>query len=107
MEELLRLYEDWRGCAPQSVEQLPGAGSNRTYYRFWDAEGDSLIGVVGTSREENEAFIYLAGHFGQKRLPMPRVVADEPFVLFANRFGASQPVRRAVGRPRKRRTLRS
>ena len=53
MEELLRLYEDWRGCAPQSVEQLPGAGSNRTYYRFWDAEGDSLIGVVGTSREEN------------------------------------------------------
>ena len=21
MEELLRLYEDWRGCAPQSVEQ--------------------------------------------------------------------------------------
>lgn len=75
MEELLRLYEDWRGCAPQSVERLPGAGSNRTYYRFWDAEGDSLIGVVGTSREENEAFIYLAGHFGQKRLPMPRVVA--------------------------------
>ena len=57
------------------MEQLPGAGSNRTYYRFWDAEGDSLIGVVGTSREENEAFIYLAGHFGQKRLPMPRVVA--------------------------------
>ena len=48
MEELLRLYEDWRGCAPQSVEQLPGAGSNRTYYRFRDAEGDSLIGVVGT-----------------------------------------------------------
>lgn len=31
--------------------------------------------MVGTSREENEAFIYLAGHFGQKRLPMPRVVA--------------------------------
>ena len=76
MEELLRLYEDWRGCAPQSVEQLPGAGSNRTYYRFRDAEGNSLIGVVGTSREENEAFIYLARHFGQKRLPMPRVVAD-------------------------------
>ena len=75
MEELLRLYEDWRGCAPQSVEQLPGAGSNRTYYRFRDAEGNSLIGVVGTSREENEAFIYLARHFGQKRLPMPGVVS--------------------------------
>ena len=70
---MLRLYEDWRGCAPQSVEQLPGAGSNRTYYRFWDAEEDSLIGVVGTSREENEAFIYLAGHFGQKRLPVVRL----------------------------------
>lgn len=108
MEELLRLYEDWRGCAPQSVEQLPGAGSNRTYYRFRDAEGNSLIGVVGTSREENEAFIYLARHFGQKRLPMPGCGCfDEPFVLFANRFGASKPVRRAVGRPRKRRTLRS
>ncbi len=72
---MLRLYGEWRGCAPQSVEQLPGAGSNRTYYRFGDAGGDSLIGVAGTSREENEAFIYLAGHFGRKGLPVPRVVA--------------------------------
>ena len=75
MEELLRLYEDWRGCAPQCVEQLPGAGSHRTYYRFTDAEGTTLVGVVGTSFEENEAFIYLARHFGQKNLPVPQVVA--------------------------------
>ncbi len=75
---MLRLYGDCKGRAPHSVEQLPGAGSNRTYYRMRDDGGASLIGVVGTSREENEAFIYLAGHFGQGGLPVPSVVAVSP-----------------------------
>lgn len=75
MEKLLRLYERLKSRAPQSMERLPGAGSNRVYYRFMDANGTSLIGVQGTSREENEAFIYLSSHFGRLRLPVPCIVA--------------------------------
>lgn len=75
MEKLIKLYESWHGAKPVHTERLKGAGSNREYYRLADAEGHSVIGVVGTSRDENHAFIYLAGHFGQRKLPVPQVLA--------------------------------
>lgn len=34
-----------------------------------------MIGVIGTCREENDAFIYLADHFNSKGLPVPEVLA--------------------------------
>ena len=40
-----------------------------------DAKGASLIGVRGTSSEENHAFIYLSKHFRSKQLPVPEVYA--------------------------------
>ncbi len=49
-------------------------GSNRVYTRETDAEGHSIIRVVGTNREENRAFIYLARHFEAKGLPVPHVL---------------------------------
>ena len=75
MERLLRLYEAWKGCPAREVERIPGAGSNRTYYRMTDAGGATVIGVVGTSREENEAFFYLSSHFVSCGLPVPDVRA--------------------------------
>ena len=35
-----------------------------------------MIGVSGTSIEENEAFIYMAKHFRGKGLPVPQVYAS-------------------------------
>ena len=75
MEHLKRLYCSWKGEEPFSVERLPGAGSNRVYYRLWAADGTSVVGVVGTSRDENDAFIYLSGHFSRCGLPVPQVMA--------------------------------
>lgn len=75
MQRLLELYKSWRGEEPCSVEKLPGAGSNREYYRLTDAEGRDVIGVTGTSRDENNAFVYLSGHFAHRRLAVPRVMA--------------------------------
>ena len=63
MEQLLELYKNWKGSNPSNVEKLAGAGSNREYYRMFDEDGDTVIGVIGTSRDENHAFIYLAKHF--------------------------------------------
>ena len=75
MEQLLKLYQKWRGQEPAQTEKLPGAGSNRAYYRLSDKDGQSVIGCVGTSRDENHAFIYLAQHFTLRRLPVPEVLA--------------------------------
>ena len=75
MDKLLALYKQWRGTTPANVQQLPGAGSNRTYVRMTDAEGESVIGVIGTSRDENHAFVYLTRHFTQRRLPVPKILA--------------------------------
>lgn len=75
MQQLQALYEEWCGKRPTKVERLPGAGSNRVYYRLFDKTGQSVIGVVGTSRDENQAFVYLAQHFSQCQLPVPQVLA--------------------------------
>lgn len=60
---------------PATCTQLPGAGSNRVYYRMTAPHGGSVIGVVGTSREENHAFITLSRHFVSRHLPVPKVLA--------------------------------
>ena len=75
MEQLLELYMNWKGSRPSNVEKLAGAGSNREYYRLYDEEGNAVIGVIGTSRDENHAFIYLAKHFEKRRLPVPHLLA--------------------------------
>ncbi len=75
MQQLLELYRKWRGADPATTEQLPGAGSNRNYFRLTDEQGKSVIGVIGTSRDENHAFVYLARHFNKRKLPVPAVLA--------------------------------
>lgn len=75
MHKLLDLYCKWAGAKPVGAERLSGAGSNREYYRLTAADGQTVIGVIGTSRDENHAFVYLCRHFTQRRLPVPSVLA--------------------------------
>lgn len=75
MEKLLSLYRKWNGAEPADVRQIPGGGSNRTYYRLTDHDGQTAIGVMGTSRDENRAFIYLTEHFTRRKLPVPKILA--------------------------------
>lgn len=106
MEQLIRLYEQWAGGKPATIEKVKGAGSNRIYYRLTDDAHHSVIGVVGTSREENHAFICLAKHFGQRQLPVPEILAasdDEMRYLqtdlgHVSLFDAIQGGREAGGR---------
>lgn len=67
------LYIKKFGVAPESVIQLTQAGSNRRYFRLRGVE--TVVGVAGTSVEENEAFIYLSRHFYSRGLNVPRVIA--------------------------------
>lgn len=75
MDKLIELYTEWAGAEPAGVEKLPVQGSNRAYYRLTDADGMSVVGCVGTSRDENHAFIYLARHFAKRRIPVPKLLA--------------------------------
>ena len=75
MEQLQQLYKQYTGKEPATCQPITGSGSNRDYYRLSDDEGHSVIGVIGTSRDENHAFIYLAHHFTRRQLPVPEVLA--------------------------------
>lgn len=72
-EELKRLYRVYTGSEAQDITELPSSGSNRRYFRLNGTP--TLIGVSGTSVEENKAFIYMAAHFRKKGLPVPEVYA--------------------------------
>lgn len=75
MERLKTLYNETFGCEPDCVEKLAAAGSNRQYYRMYAEDGTSVIGVIGTSRDEDHAFITIAKHFEKRKLPVPKVLA--------------------------------
>ena len=76
MEELKKLYKETTGFNVSGAEAIAGSGSNRQYYRMHGPDGSTLIGVVGTSRDENHTFCYLAQHFTERRLPVPAIVAQ-------------------------------
>ena len=70
-EDLQNLYQTYLGEVPEEIVELPSSGSNRRYFRLTGTQ--KLIGVYGTSKEENEAFLYMAAHFRKKGLPVPEV----------------------------------
>lgn len=71
------LYKSFTGHVCEAIEPLTAAGSNRQYFRLRGADPaePTLIGVIGTNRDENEAFLYLADTFAKLDLPTPRVLA--------------------------------
>ena len=68
------LYKEWAGTDPLSTVRLTGDGSNRVYYRLSSDKG-SVIGAVGTSADENRAFVALAGAFEKSGVAAPKVLA--------------------------------
>ena len=75
MQQLQQLFTRHFGVSPLETIPMAGAGSNRKYYRLKGGDGVSVVGVIGTSREENHAFIYLSNHFTKRQLPVPAVIA--------------------------------
>ncbi len=70
-EELNKLYLSYTGISADAITELPSSGSNRRYFRLVGEK--TLIGVSGTSIEENNAFIYMSSHFKKQGLPVPEV----------------------------------
>ena len=78
-EKLRELYVRCAGEEPLSVVPLPQSGSNRRYFRLSGRGGRTAVGVLGTSVEENRAFVTIARHFRSRGLNVPEVyaVADD------------------------------
>ncbi len=87
---LVSLYEKVVGVVPTEVNEMPIAGSNRRYFRV--VGNPTLIGVVGTSVEENRSFIYIARHFRERGLPVPEVVgiSDDELSYLQEDLGDNQ-----------------
>lgn len=85
-EDLQNLYQTYLGEVPEEIVELPSSGSNRRYFRLTGTQ--KLIGVYGTSKEENEAFLYMAAHFRKKGLPVPEVYTP-PIAFFSNKTALS------------------
>ena len=75
MEKLLYpLFRSLFGCEPESAEAMTGSGSHRQYFRLRAGE-HSVVGVVGTERDENRAFLTLDKHFASAGIRVPEVLA--------------------------------
>ena len=60
------------GERPEEIVKLPGAGSDRKYYRL--SCGDQrCIGVVGENIRDCRAFVKLSGIFREEGIPVPEV----------------------------------
>lgn len=73
MKQLISLFEQYTKKSNPDIEELPSSGSNRRYYRL-TKDDISIIGVKGTSKEENRAFIELSKHFKKQNLDRKSVV---------------------------------
>ncbi len=77
------LYRSWKGEDPSEVDVLPQSGSERRYFRLHGA-GTSVIGTYGANIRENETFHYFTGHFRERQLAVPKILAfseDRQFYL--------------------------
>jgi aminoglycoside/choline kinase family phosphotransferase len=74
IDSIKALYKEWSGEEPVSLDVLPQSGSERRYFRL-HGKGRSVIGTFGANVPENEAFIYFSGHFQQRKLSTPQILA--------------------------------
>ena len=74
MNQLIELYKSTFSLEPESCTPLTGSASNRRYFRLSGTAG-TCIGVVGVDAMENKAFLTIAGHFHEKAINVPEILA--------------------------------
>lgn len=69
---LKKLYESLYHSIP-TISKLPGAGSDRLYFRLTSSNNPSVIGVVGNDLKENRCFVELSRVFRESGLAVPEI----------------------------------
>ncbi|MBN1559903.1 phosphotransferase [candidate division KSB1 bacterium] len=75
VDNLARLHEHHFGARPTLITELKGDGSDRRIYRVFADANESLIGIYGANRRENEAFVSFSNTFYQHSIPVPVIFA--------------------------------
>lgn len=73
---LKKLFEDWSHENALNIIPLAQSGSYRKYFRISGKE-KTAIGVFGTDKKENIAFISFTKHFLKKDLNVPNLYAQQ------------------------------
>lgn len=73
-EGLKKMFREWSGHFPESIELLPGSGSARRYYRLKHGSVTAL-GAYNRDAAENYAFFSFTDHFLKVGLPVPQIYA--------------------------------
>ena len=79
--ELKSLFKKYTGEDAADVTELSSSGSNRRYFRLKN-NAVSIIGVIGTSKDENRAFCEMAKHFKTQGINVPEVYAHSADWLY-------------------------
>lgn len=75
----VELYEILYGVSPKEV-RLAASGGDRVYCRLESRAAPTVIGTVGTDRQENRAFVGLTGVFRGHGISVPQVLlADREY----------------------------
>ncbi len=72
IDALKTLFRRHFGKSPDKIEPLKGDGSDRRLYRLSAGE-ETVIGVFGANRRENDAFVHFSRHFKHHGLPVPHI----------------------------------
>ncbi|MDE6444248.1 MAG: phosphotransferase, partial [Muribaculaceae bacterium] len=73
--EVLRLLFRQRFGEEACIERLPGAGSDRIYFRLKGKDGKNAVGTLGPDHRENECFVSLSEIFRSHGIPVPEIYA--------------------------------
>ncbi len=86
--KIKELYLRRFGSEPRSIVRLTGDGSNRVYFRL-SSDETSVIGAVGISVEENEAFFAVADALARSGINAPQVleVSEDRLAYLQNDLG--------------------
>ena len=85
---LTQRYTEFYKTAPQKVEAITKAGSNRSYYRFYGENG-TVLGVYSNNIPETKTFLYYSVIFSNLNLNTPKIyhVSEDTLTYFIEDFG--------------------
>lgn len=95
--EIRKIYKECTGQEPGKVMKLPGAGSNRSYYRIFPRISnkdnvtkqmpESIIATIGDNIKENRAFCYLSDFFRSRGCNVPKVLKNDEGIYLQTDHG--------------------
>ncbi len=72
LQSIARLYKKFQGHHPSSITPIAQAGSGRQYFMV-DGDSGKYVATIGETKEENEAFFYLAKQLKRAGASVPKV----------------------------------